>query len=185
MAAVERPRRTVECGDFALRQWRAGSDFEPLFRMIEESLDHLGPWMPWVARHSPETTRAFLARCAPGWRSGDAYNYAITTGGALVGSCSMHRAGDPRGLVAGYWLHPAATGRGIAVRAAAAMVAEAFALPDVEYVEITHDVANTASGAVPRRLGFTEVRRGPGAKPTAPAGSGVDVVWRLTRPRGT
>ncbi|MFD7659847.1 GNAT family N-acetyltransferase [Actinosynnema sp. NPDC059797] len=178
---MERPRRTVECGDFALRQWRAGSDFEPLFRMIEESLDHLGPWMPWVARHSPETTRAFLARCAPGWRSGDAYNYAITTGGTLVGSCSMRRAGDPRGLVLGYWLHPAATGRGIAVRASAAMVAEAFALPDVEYVEIAHDVANTASGAVPRRLGFTEVGGGGGPMPTAPAGSGVDVVWRLTR----
>jgi RimJ/RimL family protein N-acetyltransferase len=184
MNVVERPRQTIECGDFALRRWRADSDFEPLFRLIEESLDHIGPWMPWAAHHNPRATRAFLAGCDPKWRSGEAYNYAITVSGALVGSCSLYRAGDPRGLVMGYWLHPAATGRGIATRATAAMVAEAFALPGVEHVEIVHDVANTASGAVPRRLGFTEVRREPAIPPTAPAEIGTDVVWRLTRETG-
>lgn len=184
MITMKWPRQTIDCGDFALRRWRADGDFESLFRMIEESLDHLQPWMPWVAGHSPEATRAFLAGCAPKWQSGDAYNYAITTGGMLAGSCSMFRAGDPRGLVMGYWLRPAATGRGIATRAAAAMTAEAFALPDVEYVEIVHDLANAASGAIPQRLGFTEVRREQAVQPMAPAESGVDVVWRLTRITG-
>ena len=82
----------------------------------------------------------------------------------------------------GYWLHPAVSGRGIATRAAAALVTEMFALPDVEYLEIAHDLANTSSGAIPRRLGFTEVRREPVTPPAAPSASGIDVVWRLDRP---
>ncbi|MCX4821329.1 GNAT family N-acetyltransferase [Streptomyces sp. NBC_01142] len=179
---MERPKQIIDCGDFALRRWQAESDFDPLFRMIEESLDHLRPWMPWVARHSPERIRNFLARCDPKWQSGDAYNYAITANGTLAGSCSMYRVGDPQGRGAGYWLHPAATGQGIATRATAVLAAEAFALPNVEYLEIAHDLANTSSGAVPRRLGFSEVRREQVTTPPAPSDSGIDVVWRLNRP---
>jgi hypothetical protein len=57
-----------------------------------------------------------------------------------------------------------------------------FTLPDVEYLEIAHDLSNTSSAAVPRRLGFTEVLREQVTPPTAPSGSGIDVVWRLNRP---
>jgi hypothetical protein len=78
MTGMERPRQIIECGDFALRRWRGQSDFEPVFRLIEESLDHLRPWMPWVASHSEEKTRDFLAKSDTKWDSGDAYNYAIT-----------------------------------------------------------------------------------------------------------
>ncbi len=73
----------------------------------------------------------------------------------------------------------------IATRAAAALIAEMFTLPDVEYVEITHDSANVSSAAIPRRLGFTELRREPAPSPVAPAGSGVNVIWRLNRPAPT
>jgi ribosomal-protein-serine acetyltransferase len=82
----------------------------------------------------------------------------------------------------GYWLHPAALGRGIATRATAAMMTEAFALPNVAYLEIAHDEANVSSGAIPRRLGFTEVRRQTVSPPAAPSDSGIDVVWRVNRP---
>ncbi|MFP1624252.1 GNAT family N-acetyltransferase [Streptomyces sp. 5K101] len=178
------PSETIDCQDYVLRRWRAESDFDALFRMIDESLDHLRPWMPWVAGHSHRHTREFLADCEAKWRSGEAYYYAITVDDALVGSISLYRADEPRGRFMGYWLHPAAVGRGLATRAAAAVVTEAFAsLPDVEYLEIVHDLANTASGAVPRRLGFTEVRREQVASPVAPGDSGTDVIWRLNRPR--
>ncbi|MFF4758330.1 hypothetical protein [Streptomyces sp. NPDC001292] len=62
------------------------------------------------------------------------------------------------------------------------MVTEMFALPDVECLESTHDLANTSSGVIPRRLGFTEVRREQATPPAAPSGCGIDVVWRLNRP---
>ncbi|MFJ4776483.1 GNAT family N-acetyltransferase [Streptomyces sp. NPDC088762] len=182
MAAMRRPRQVIECGDFTLRRWRGENDFDPAFKLIEESLDHLRPWMPWVAHHSEESTRNFLARSDASWDSGDAYNYAITRDVTLIGMCSTYRGTDPQGRIMGYWLHPAATGQGIATRATAAMVTEAFALPDVEYLEIVHDLANISSGAIPPRLGFTEVRREQITPPAAPSDSGTDVIWRLNRP---
>ncbi|MFD8413783.1 GNAT family N-acetyltransferase [Streptomyces sp. NPDC059650] len=185
MNIMMRPRQIIECGDFVLRRWRGQSDFELAFRLIGESLDHLRPWMPWVARHSAEDTRAFLAKSDSNWDSGDAYNYAIINDGTPVGMCQNANGTDPQSRRLGYWLHPAATGQGIATRATAAMVAEAFAQPDLQYLEISHDLANVSSGAVPRRLGFTEVRREQATPPAAPSDSGINVVWRLNRPAPT
>ncbi|MEU9247850.1 GNAT family N-acetyltransferase [Streptomyces sp. NPDC048385] len=179
---MEGPSQIIECGDVALRRWRGQSDFAAAFKLIEDSLGHLRPWMPWIACHSETSTREFLAKSESKWASGDAYNYAITKDGTLIGMCSAYRGAEPRGWSMGYWLHPAATGQGIATRATAAMVTEMFALPDVEYLEVAHDLANTSSGAIPRRLGFTEVRREQVTPPAAPSDSGIDVVWRLNRP---
>ncbi|MGW5124286.1 GNAT family N-acetyltransferase [Streptomyces sp. NPDC004069] len=179
---MDRPSQIIECGDFVLRRWRERSDFNQVFTLIEESRDHLLPWMPWVAQHSEKTTRDFLAKSESRWASGEVYNYAVVKDGTPVGMCQTYRGAEPQGWRMGYWLHPAAAGRGIATRATAALVAEMFTLPDVEYVEITHDLANTPSSAIPRRLGFTEVRREQAPPPTAPSGCGIDVVWRLNRP---
>ncbi|MBB5107314.1 GNAT family N-acetyltransferase [Streptomyces spectabilis] len=177
-----RPRQLIECGDFVLRRLRGQSDLAPACTLIEESVDHLRPWEPWVEGHGEESTREFLARAEAKWASGDVYNYAIAEDGTLIGMCQSYRGPEPHGRRLGYWLHPAATGRGIATRAAAALVTEMFALPDVEYLEIVHDAANVSSAAVPRRLGFIEVRREQAPRPTSPAGSGTGVVWRLDRP---
>ncbi|MFF5702931.1 GNAT family N-acetyltransferase [Streptomyces sp. NPDC012794] len=167
---MDQPKDTIDCEGFVLRRWRE-SDFDALLRLSEESLDHLSPWMPWASSHTPQHTRDFLAGCDPNWRSGEAYNYAITVNGRPVGSLSLYLADEPQGRAVGYWLHPAATGRGMATRAAAAAVREAFALPGVEYVEIAHDPANSASAAVPKRLGFTLSSQ-----------DATDVIWRLHTP---
>jgi RimJ/RimL family protein N-acetyltransferase len=182
MAVMARPRQLIECGDFVLRRWRGQRDFAPAFALIEESVDHLRPWEPWVAAHSAHNTREILAKFESRWASGDVYNYAIAKDGTLVGMCQSSRGPEPGSRRIGYWLHPAATGRGIATRATAAMVAEMFALPDVEYLEIAHDLANIHSAGIPRRLGFTEIRRESVTPPAAPSGSGIDVIWRLDRP---
>ncbi|WP_445528817.1 GNAT family N-acetyltransferase [Streptomyces cyslabdanicus] len=179
---MDRPSQIIECGDFVLRRWREQSDFDQVFTLIEESRDHLLPWMPWVAQHSEKSTRDFLAKSESRWASGEVYNYAVVKDGTPIGMCQTYRGAEPQGWRMGYWLHPAAAGQGIATRATAALVAEMFTLPDVEYVEITHDLANTHSSAIPRRLGFTEVRHEQAPPPTAPSGRGVDVVWRLNRP---
>lgn len=182
---MDRPRHLIDCAGFTLRRWQPEEDFELLFQLIEESLDHLRPWMPWAADHSRQATAAFLAGCEPAWRSGQEYNWAISVDGRPRGSCSLFRTDDDRGREMGYWLHPNATGCGLATRAATAMTGEAFALPHVEYVQIVHDLANAASGAVPRRLGFALVGHRPARPPLAPAESGTDAVWHLRRPPPT
>ncbi|HZD38777.1 MAG TPA: GNAT family N-acetyltransferase [Actinomycetes bacterium] len=177
---MDRPAETLTSGRVRLRRWRAG-DADLAYRVVTESLDHLRPWMSWAAGFDHDQAVRFVARSEKDWASGDAYQYAITTDDTVIGSIGLMRRIGPGGLEIGYWLHPAWTGRGLVTAAAAALVREAFALPDVDRVEIIHDQANTRSAGVPRRLGFSEVERRVNREPPEPGESGVEVVWRLTR----
>jgi ribosomal-protein-serine acetyltransferase len=178
---MSQPCEILTCGQARLRRWRA-ADADTVYRVVMESLEHLRPSMPWASGFSRDDAVWFTAQSEQDWASGVAYQYAITTDDVVVGSCGLMRRIGPGGLEIGYWLHPAYTGRGLATAAVAALVSQAFALPDIERVEIVHDQANTASGGIPRRLGFTEVeRRTPAQGLVAPGEVGIEVVWRLTR----
>lgn len=178
---MDQPSEILSHGQARLRRWRVG-DVDMAYRVVMESLEHLLPWMAWASGYSRDDAVRFTAQCEQDWDSGAAYQYAITTDDVVVGSCGLMRRIGPGGLEIGYWLHPAWTGRGLATSAAAALVRQAFALPDIERVEIVHDAANTASGRIPRRLGFTQIERGtPPQGPVAPGETGIAVVWRLTR----
>jgi ribosomal-protein-serine acetyltransferase len=183
MAGMDKPAETLAFEEVELRRWRV-DEVETLDRVTAESLAHLLPWMPWAAEHDREASAGFLARGAAQWEAGEAYNYAITADGAVIGSCSLMRRIGPGGLEIGYWLHPGWTGRGLATMAAAALVRQGFALAGTDHLEIHHDAANRASGAVPRRLGFTEAERRPAAAgaPSTPGEIGIDVIWRLRAP---
>jgi ribosomal-protein-serine acetyltransferase len=175
------PSEVLTYGPARLRRWLA-TDAGTIYRVVMESLEHLRPWMPWAAEYSRDDAVGFTTQSEQDWESGVAYQYAITIPDAVVGSCGLMRRIGPGGLEIGYWLHPAYTGRGLATAAAAALVGQAFALQDIDRVEIVHDAANTASGGIPRRLGFTEIERRTSAqRPVASGESGVEVVWRLTR----
>ena len=164
----------------SLRRWRAGQA-ESVYRVVMASMEHLRPWMVWVAGYDRAAAGRFLAQCEHDWEEGAAFNYAITTGGAVVGSCGLMRRIGPGGLEVGYWLHPAHTGRGLATAAAGALVEAALGLQDIERVELVHDQVNEASGAIARRLGFTEIERRPVTGEARILGE-VEVVWRLGRP---
>ncbi|MFE4519679.1 GNAT family N-acetyltransferase [Kitasatospora sp. NPDC056783] len=179
---MDLPQHVIALDGLTLRRFDAAVDLPEFLAVIEESLEHLRPWMPWVAEHSPARTAEFLAERPGLWASGRDFTYAITRDGAIVGACGLFRREDTPEDVReiGYWLHPAATGRGLATRTARALTDEAFRLPGVECVEIVHDPANRAGGAVPARLGFTE-HLCRAAEALAPAETGEELVWRLTR----
>ncbi|MET8628332.1 GNAT family N-acetyltransferase [Kitasatospora sp. NPDC004669] len=180
---MELAEQEIALGEVTLRRFRGETDLPEFFRVIEESLEHLRPFMPWVAEHSLAKTTAFLAERPELWESGKDFTYAILLDGAIVGACGLFRREHTpeNGREIGYWLHPAVTGRGIATRAARGLAEQAFRLPGVDYVEIVHDPANHASATVPARLGFTEYLRRP-AEALAPAETGEEQVWRLDRP---
>ncbi|MCM2580068.1 GNAT family N-acetyltransferase [Streptomyces meridianus] len=176
-----RPAEILRFDRVELRRWRA-ADADVVDRVVTESLDHLIPWMPWAAEHSRDTAVGFVTRCEQEWAEGQAYNYAITVGGSVIGSCGLMRRIGPGGLEIGYWIHPAWTGQGLVTMSASALLRQAFELPDVDLVEIHHDEANASSEAVPRRLGFTEVgRRAVPDGPASPGEAGIEVLWRLRR----
>ncbi|MFE4359577.1 MULTISPECIES: GNAT family N-acetyltransferase [unclassified Kitasatospora] len=183
---MNHPQHVIALDGATLRRFDGEADLPEFFAVIEESLEHLRPWMPWVGEHSRAKTAEFLAGRAELWANGRDFTYAIVLDGAIVGACGLFRREDTPDEVReiGYWLHPAATGRGLATRTARALADEAFRLPGVEAVEIVHDPANRASGAVPARLGFTEHLRRP-AEVLAPAETGEELVWRLTKERAS
>lgn len=173
------PAETTEYGPATLRRWRA-ADADAAYQIVDESLDHLRPWMPWAANHSRQQSAEFTANCERAWTAGTAYTYAILSESALVGSCGVVRQDQIAGMEIGYWLAPSYTGRGLATSAVAALAIQAFSLPDNQCVEILHDEANHPSRAIPRRLGFTLIDISRGA-PQAPGECGVRLTWRLDR----
>ncbi|MEZ0093733.1 GNAT family N-acetyltransferase [Streptacidiphilus sp. EB129] len=178
---MEQPVEVLLHEQVELRRWRV-EDVDVLDRIVVESLAHLRPWMPWAAEHSRDSALQYLVAAQDEWEDGRAFNYAIVSDGRPVGSASLVRRIGPGGLEIGYWLHPGWTGRGLVTMAVAALTRAAFELPGVTHVEIHHDEANKASGAVPQRLGYTVVSRTPdAARGAAPGESGVSVVHRLDR----
>jgi RimJ/RimL family protein N-acetyltransferase len=112
------------------------------------------------------------------WESGISYIYSVLTAdhGTLVGEIGLHRRSGDGSIEIGYWIAGAHSRRGFGTSAAGAVTGVALALPGVRRVEIHCDVANTASAAIPRKLGYrldrVEVRQ-----PEAPGESGQLMIW--------
>lgn len=179
---VDVAREELAAGPVTLRRW-ALDEVDELYRTAADSLTHLAPWMAWAAHgYSDADARQHIEQVQADWAEGRGYGYAIRLpDGTLVGACGMTDRIGPGGMEIGYWLHPAHTGNGYVKAAAAALTAEAFRI-GADRVEIVHDVANARSGAVPRRLGFTEVARRPPQEERTSGEAGEDVVWRRTAP---
>jgi ribosomal-protein-serine acetyltransferase len=175
------PYETLTGDGVTLRRWRT-ADLPLVHRAVNESLDHLAPWMPFaVGGYTLEDGETYLARCVADWDQGLNFTYAIIApGGRVAGSCGMmSRPAD--GIEIGYWLHVAYTGQGLATHAAAALVAEAWRI-GAAYVMIRHDEANVRSRSVPERLGFVYVERRPAVVEKLTSGRvGVELIWRLER----
>jgi RimJ/RimL family protein N-acetyltransferase len=163
-----------------LRRWRV-VDLEQMTALVAANVEHLRPWLPWAADEplSRRDRLALLERWEGEWEAGGDVTFAIELRGALVGSTGLHRRRGPHGLEIGYWVDGGHLGRGIATEAAGILTTAALERPDVTFAEIRNDKANTASAAVPRRLGYRlaeELTR----PPQAPAESGIECVWRTT-----
>lgn len=175
---IVRPPARVPIGDLVLERWSI-DDFDSLFVAITANLEHLRPWMPWAADHGRQSVAEFLSESEAGWECGARFEYAIRDQrDALLGSCGLMGRIGRGGLEIGYWIDARHTGRGNATLSAAALSEMGLALSTVERVEIHHDEANAASGAIPRRLGFTRVGTIQ-TQPKAPGESGRDILWRL------
>lgn len=160
----------------------AEEDAPVLNAAVAASAEHLRPWLPWASEPpmSDAARRLWIAERRREAQAGGDRVFGVWLDGTLVGTVGLHRRIGPGALEIGYWTHAAFTRRGIAATAVERLCVIAFAEPSVRRVEIHHDVANTASGAVARAAGFTHVsdeRR----EPKAPADAGAERVWRLTR----
>jgi RimJ/RimL family protein N-acetyltransferase len=160
----------------ALRRYES-NDLDALFVAIEESRDHLRPFMPW-ADESRAQFETFVADSVEQWKGVADRNFLIvdTSTGEPLGGCGLHARLGPHALEIGYWLRAGATGRGIVTAAARALTDAALAVDGVTRVEIHCDVANVRSAAIPRRLGY-RLERIEDDHVSAPGDLGRSMIW--------
>jgi ribosomal-protein-serine acetyltransferase len=171
----------IGAAELVVRPWTL-ADAPALTRAVTESREHLLPWMPWAAFEpvSGATRLAYLRDAIAGEAAGGDRLRGYFLGDVVVGSGGLHQRIGAGGLEIGYWVHRDHTRRGIATAGVHALVAEAFADPAIDRVEILHDRANAASGRVAAAAGFTLVGDHP-RPAVAPGDEGVGRVWRLAR----
>jgi RimJ/RimL family protein N-acetyltransferase len=171
----------IEGDGLVLRRWRV-ADAELQHAAVVESLEHLRPWMPWVA-DEPQPLgrrREMLAGWEREWEEGGDVYLAVVVDERIAGSTGLHHRRGPGALEIGYWIHPAFARRGLATTVTRLLTDAAFAVDGIERVEIHHDKANVASAGVPRRLGFTLTAETPDP-PSAPGEAGIRCTWSMTR----
>ena len=141
-----------------LRPYRAG-DGAALWEAVEESRDHLRPWLPWVDTHrTPNDSEAFARRAQARWLLREDMGLSLweRAGGRFVGGAGLHPADwDVPSFEIGYWLRASAQGRGFMTEAAQALCGLAFDTFGANRVFIRCDSRNQRSANVARRLGFT------------------------------
>jgi RimJ/RimL family protein N-acetyltransferase len=95
-----------------LRPYRA-NDAKQVFAAIDESREHLEPWMPWVDEHATvDDTRDFCIRSASHWllRSELPLGIFHAAGKRYLGSTGFHAPDWAlRAFEIGYWLRATAT----------------------------------------------------------------------------
>lgn len=180
LADAQVPDR-IDLGDVVVRVLTA-ADAPAVSGAMVASYDELHPWMSWATPEgvTPRACADFIARSAAGRRAGTDLVYGIFDAGddaGVLGSCGLHTRVGPDAVELGYWLRTDATGRGLMTRVAGALTDLALDRLGFERVEIHCDAANTASAAIPRRLGYTLVRTGPTVRPGGPGGSGRHQFW--------
>jgi RimJ/RimL family protein N-acetyltransferase len=153
-------------------------------RAIEESLDHLRPWMTWAAHEPvPFEQRVERLRTVRGhFDLGSDYGYGIfdKEERAVFGvvALKLGTVVDEREL--GYWIHAAHVGKGLAVEVAQAVIRVGFDLDALDAIELRTDPSNLASARVAEKLGFHGPALDPLSYPT-PQGKRDTLVYTLPR----
>ncbi|WP_051466490.1 GNAT family N-acetyltransferase [Actinomadura oligospora] len=176
-----RPPERIVLPGLTLRR-AAEDDVPALLKALNDSFDHLHPWMPWAAEpQTLEAERAWIVQSRRNWEDGTDYAYLLECpDGAIAGTVGLHGRLGPGALEIGYWVHVAYIRRGFATRAAEAVTEVAFGLPGIERVEIHCDIANKRSAAVPSRLGYELIAVEDDVR-EAPAEEGPRMRWGMTR----
>ncbi|MCP5029294.1 MAG: GNAT family N-acetyltransferase [Actinomycetia bacterium] len=163
-----------------LRRWRP-EDTPILSSAVHTNIEHLGPWMAWIAfEPMTDADREDLIRAwHTDWANGGDAVYGAFRDDTAVAGCGLHRRTGPETLEIGYWVHTDHLHQGYAREIAAALTRAAFSIPGTRRVEIHHDKANTRSQAIPEALGFHFDGHTPDDI-KAPAEVGIDCAWSMT-----
>lgn len=135
------------------------SDLRAFQEAVEESREHLRPWMPWAEGHrTPEESLDFIARTKAQWimREQVGGGLFLKEDGRLLGGIGLHpRDWKARIFEIGYWLRPSATGHGYVREGVMVLSRLAFDVLGANRVLIRCDAHNERSRRVAEACGYT------------------------------
>jgi len=129
-----------------------------LQKSVQESVEHLRPWMPWV-KDEPEELKIKIERLREfraNFDLGKNYIYAVfdLNETELVGGTGLHPRVGSNAFEIGYWINVNHVNKGYATEISAALTKVAFEIEHVNRVEIHCDPKNIKSAAIPKKLGY-------------------------------
>jgi ribosomal-protein-serine acetyltransferase len=140
-----------------IRPYRAG-DGQALFEAVDESREHILPWMPWGSQHvTVADSEALVRKWQAKWilREDLALGVWDRTTGRYLGGSGLHRIDwEVPSFEIGYWLRRTAVGNGYMTEAAWMLCRFAFEELSAQRVFIRCGAGNQRSAAIPKRLGF-------------------------------
>jgi ribosomal-protein-serine acetyltransferase len=132
------------------------ADAPELFAVIDANRDHLQEFLPWVLSTKSEAdSLAFIHDSRRHWQAGSGMPFGIFLDGRLVGTVDIKDIIPGRVGEIGYWLAKSATGRGVMLRSAQAVMQYAFEELHLPKLVLYCRPANTRSAGVAHRLGFS------------------------------
>lgn len=161
----------------------ADGDVEAVTRACQDP--EIVRWTRVPSPYTAEHARWWVRQAQDAFSDGEGLHLVVVDADErLLGSVGLQV--DPRDHSGelGYWLVPAARGRGVATQAARALLREGLARYGLGYIQLWAAAANPPSNAVARRLGFTLEGRcrdamllGASGDRTAPRGEAL--LWGL------
>lgn len=147
----------IETSDIVIRCYDP-TDAKILKNAIDNSLDHLKPWMPW-AKYEPQDLdkKVELLRNFRGQFDLDMdHIYGIFTKDEkeLIGGTGLHKRIASNGREIGYWINEKFIGKGFATESVKCLIRIGFELYDLNLIEIRCAPENKRSARVAEKLGF-------------------------------
>jgi RimJ/RimL family protein N-acetyltransferase len=182
MNNIPGPAYLIKTQRLILRCWNP-ADAQLLKTAVDESLDHLLPWMPWAADEPEELQEKIdrLRQCRGKFDLGQDFVYGIFNldQSRVLGSTGLHTHLGPLGREIGYWIHKDFINQGLATESSAALTRVAFEIEHIKRVEIHCDPDNGRSAAVPRKLGFIHEATLRQRVPCGEQKLGDTMIWTL------
>jgi ribosomal-protein-serine acetyltransferase len=134
------------------------SDAQALFEAMNESRDHLRPWMPFADAHQTiDESRNWIIHQMALWLLRDDLVLSIweQSTGRYLGGTGLHPHDWGIGYFEiGYWVRASAEGYGYVTEAIRLLTDYALDTLKAKRLEIRCDELNVRSAAVPKRLGY-------------------------------
>jgi len=130
-----------------------------LFAAVDANRSSLREWLPWVdATVKVDDTEKFIAKALRERTATKAYQSGIWSMGSLVGVIGHNRI-DQAARIAfpGWWLVPAAQGKGLMTQCCQVVFAHAFTQLLVNRIVVGVATGNVRGQATVKRLGFKQI----------------------------